>query len=372
MTKYLWIQLEGKDHWKSSRVLVESWKRAYQSRADIDFQEVSTINNKEEILAWFKNINFNPDVIVVADPRVNIVLLKSIFKEKFFFIHILGDPIRKLLDIHQQALFVDKTNLIVGSLANYKILSKIVSQNIIKYFPFNPPVETQAHFSKKRKKFLYMGRIAYFKNVHHLINLFDEFCKLNSEQIELTIAGCPSNVNLPAEPMGHYIGYPAEIFLNALEKEKNSNLTVNYLGGLDEDSLKKEVEKADVLVSLSTAPEEDFGLSVLEALGFGKPCILTRWGGYREFEGLEGVSFVPVDKVDNGLVLDKRRFFELIKKGCLLSKLTLIEWQNKRDEVLMSTSLKPRDEELKKNDEFKVKFGDFYNAYERYVSPYWD
>jgi len=131
MIKYLWIQIEGEDHWKSSRRLVDSWKSAYQCRADIDFRDISTINNKDEILAWTDEIDFNPDVIIVADPRVNIVLLKSIFKTQFFFLHILGDPVKKIIDIYQQGLFKDKTNLIVGSLSNYRILSNIVSQNII-------------------------------------------------------------------------------------------------------------------------------------------------------------------------------------------------------------------------------------------------
>jgi len=372
MIKYLWIQIEGEDHWKSSRRLVDSWKSAYQCRADIDFRDISTINNKDEILAWTDEIDFNPDVIIVADPRVNIVLLKSIFKTQFFFLHILGDPVKKIIDIYQQGLFKDKTNLIVGSLSNYRILSNIVSQNIIKYLPFNPIVETQNNLSIKRNKFLYMGRIAYFKNVHHLIKLFQEYCELNFEQIELTIAGALSNANLPAEPIGHYIGYPAEKFYLLLEEVKNSNLTVNYLGHLDESSLRHQVARADVVVSLSTAPEEDFGLSILEALGFDKPCILTRWGGYREFEGIEGVSFVPVEKIDNELLINKRKLFDLIKKGCTSNKEKLTEWQDKRDHILRSTSLEPTDGKLLKDNDFKIKFGDFHNAYERYVSPYWD
>lgn len=60
------------------------------------------------------------------------------------------------------------------------------------------------------------------------------------------------------------------------------NVKVQRLDGRNPQALKRSLAAADVFCSLSDNIQETFGLTPIEAMAAGLPCILSDWDGYRE------------------------------------------------------------------------------------------
>jgi glycosyltransferase involved in cell wall biosynthesis len=74
----------------------------------------------------------------------------------------------------------------------------------------------------------------------------------------------------------------------ALRRSASSNIT--FLGRVDDEQLRWLYPSSTALVAASY---EDFGLTPIEAAGFGRPAIALRWGGFLDAvaEGKTGVFF---------------------------------------------------------------------------------
>jgi glycosyltransferase involved in cell wall biosynthesis len=104
---------------------------------------------------------------------------------------------------------------------------------------------------------------------------------------------------------------------------------VIYLGNKSAKELLAFYNAADLYVSLSTHHDEDFGMSPLEALSSGCPCLLSDWGGYASF-ALDEMScrLSPVVITGKGLQMSSRDFQE--KLGTFLSVRESDEARQKR------------------------------------------
>lgn len=107
---------------------------------------------------------------------------------------------------------------------------------------------------KKYARFLFVGRLVYYKGVGILLRAFEAV-----ENGELIIIGCG---DMEAE-------------LKAYAMEHGMSERVHFLGKVDEKSLYCAFSECDVFVLPSIARSEAFGLVQLEAMAYGKPVINT-------------------------------------------------------------------------------------------------
>ncbi|MBL7713916.1 MAG: glycosyltransferase [Bdellovibrionales bacterium] len=193
-------------------------------------------------------------------------------------------------------------------------------ENLVRRFPFpfvaSRQIGEESDGRKWRQKwgirddqkvYLYTGRVSYQKNVHHLVNLFSEW---KSKDAVLVIYGKSDNGGCRQNPQGVYLHYASEIFFESLNQAEASGVRVIYPGFAEEAELNHAYLGSDVFVSLSTSIGEDFGRSVAEALSLGLSCVLTAWGGYKDFGDIPGVRTIPIQLKDEGLDIDTRNFFQ--------------------------------------------------------------
>ncbi len=141
---------------------------------------------------------------------------------------------------------------------------------------------------EKHAKFLFVGRLVYYKGVDVLIEAF-----ASVENAELTIIGCGD----------------MEKDLKAYICEHGMSDRVHLLGKVGEDRLNREFSECDVFVLPSIAKSEAFGLVQLEAMAFGKPVINTNLpSGVPEvsLNGITGLTVEPGNKRELG---DAMRWF---------------------------------------------------------------
>ena len=133
---------------------------------------------------------------------------------------------------------------------------------------------------QKYARFLFVGRLVYYKGVDVLINAFESV-----ENAELTIIGCGDREN----------------DLKAYIKEHGMSEHVHFLGKVEEKRLYSEFSKCDVFVLPSVAKSEAFGLVQLEAMAYGKPVINTNLpSGVPEvsLNGITGLTVEPGNKLE--------------------------------------------------------------------------
>ncbi len=136
--------------------------------------------------------------------------------------------------------------------------------------------------NKKYVKFLFVGRLVYYKGVDVLIEAFERV-----NHAELTIIGCGDK----------------EKDLKAYIKEHGMSGRVRILGKVEENRLYHEFSKCDVFVLPSIAKSEAFGLVQLEAMAYGKPVINTNLpSGVPEvsIHGITGLTVEPGNKQELG------------------------------------------------------------------------
>lgn len=141
---------------------------------------------------------------------------------------------------------------------------------------------------EKYARFLFVGRLVYYKGVNVLIEAF-----AGVENAELTIIGCGD----------------MEKDLKAYINEHGMSDRVHFLGKVEEDRLYHEFSECDVFVLPSIAKSEAFGLVQLEAMAFGKPVINTNLpSGVPEvsINGITGLTVEPGNKRELG---DAMRWF---------------------------------------------------------------
>jgi len=135
---------------------------------------------------------------------------------------------------------------------------------------------------EKYARFLFVGRLVYYKGVEVLIQAFESV-----ENAELTIIGCGDREN----------------DLKAYVKKRGMSERVHFLGKVEEERLYCEFSECDVFVLPSVEKSEAFGLVQLEAMAYGKPVINTNLpSGVPEvsINGITGLTVEPGNKHELG------------------------------------------------------------------------
>lgn len=326
---FLIITKEEISSWKScqhiTRNLIQSYQSALKDHRIGFLQVAEDLSFSGAFKQALKIKDINPGNIIWVDHKpcsalvlnaLNMVYAQSAYDQRpKFFIHLFGDfaldclhwehalkslnefPVHFLVASHAQKILVDKM---------FK-----ASKNISTVVPF--PVERKVfnlHGAEKnrqlvREKFklkdevvlLYTGRISLQKNVDVLVNTFEKVKKLVGGNIELWIAGPWDDILLPFHGTRGLPGSNFSQFKNSLINKKLEN--VRFLGDLSTEELVSVYHASDLFVSFSTFNDEDYGMSVAEALMCGLPAVLSQWGGFSSYKNYSSdVELVPVEFQD--------------------------------------------------------------------------
>lgn len=128
--------------------------------------------------------------------------------------------------------------------------------------------ETMRLPSKKRLRFLFVGRLVYYKGCEVLLRAF---CKVKNAELVLVGSGA------------------LEEEYRKFVREHQMEDRVRLLGEIPEESLYQQFADCDVFVLPSVMRSEAFGLVQIEAMAFGKPVINTRLSS--------GVPYVSQDRI---------------------------------------------------------------------------
>ena len=152
------------------------------------------------------------------------------------------------------------------------------------------------------KYFLLPGRIMWTKNIELAINSFKHFFKNNpaSYDFKLIIAGT--------------VDKKSEIYLRALRKITAGNPKIDFVISPSAEQMWDLYRNAYAVIA--TAFNEDWGMTPLEAMAFGKPVIAVNRGGFPEsVKHMENGMLVnpDIDSVSKAMTLLVNNF-ELTKR----------------------------------------------------------
>lgn len=128
--------------------------------------------------------------------------------------------------------------------------------------------ETMRMPFKKRLRFLFVGRLVYYKGCEVLLRAF---CKVKNAELVMVGSGV------------------LEEEYRKFVREQQLEDRVQLLGEISEESLYQQFADCDVFVLPSVMRSEAFGLVQIEAMAFGKPVINTRLPS--------GVPYVSLDRI---------------------------------------------------------------------------
>lgn len=153
---------------------------------------------------------------------------------------------------------------------------------------------------RKFCKFLFVGRLVYYKGIDILLQAFAMI-----KNAELTVIGCG---NLEGK-------------LRRYVDEKGLSDRIHFLGKVEEDQLYHEFSNCDVFVLPSIAKSEAFGLVQLEAMAYGKPVINTNLpSGVPEvsIHGITGLTVEPGNVCELGDAM--QWFIDHPEERCMMGK----------------------------------------------------
>jgi len=137
-------------------------------------------------------------------------------------------------------------------------------------------------------KFIFIGGLTSsrpYKGSDLLIDLFIELSKSNIEPMpELSVIGKGD-------------------LLPILTRKAEGFTNIHFFGYLDQDDLLKQLKDSDILILPSKSDGEGFGIVALEAIGCGKPVIVSKYAGISEY----------ILKYNAGYVVDPFNFNEIIE-----------------------------------------------------------
>ncbi|MAJ00352.1 MAG: glycosyl transferase-like protein [Nisaea sp.] len=109
-------------------------------------------------------------------------------------------------------------------------------------------------------------------------------------------AGRLPNTKLHIFMVGQFYNEAIEATFHSLSKEICSASTCHFLDGAQPDVAEASWAAADIFLSLSDNIQESFGLTPLEAMAAGLPCVVSDWDGYKDtvIEGETGFRIPSV------------------------------------------------------------------------------
>lgn len=204
--------------------------------------------------------------------------------QKYFLIKIYGHIINHFLRIWDFTSSQRADFLIANSEETKKRIEKFYRRDSTVIYP-SVDIPDHPHGGHPKGGFyLTVSRLARAKHIDVLINAANKF------KFNLKIVGSGRD----------------------LERLKQiAGPTVEFLGNLTDDELKKTYQNAKAF--LFASKDEEFGIAVVEAMGHGLPVIAYRSGGVPEYviDGKNGYLF---DQLDSSNLIEKIKKFEKLDR----------------------------------------------------------
>jgi glycosyltransferase involved in cell wall biosynthesis len=312
--------------WFSCTVINKNLRKAYSELyGEENLVHINYSRNRQVLISDLRVISEEKieKLIFIDHKPTPIEFLKELNKieeegptNREYIIHVFGDYPLYLTEWRSvnELLLGKKVKYICASLKQKKYIEKYITPAEIVYVsPF--PVDSKQFNvnSEKRtslrselgvaiedKVMVYTGRLSYQKRISELVDLFlglirDGKIEKNNK---LLIIGKYDLLGLQYLSYTQINGEYFRTIDKVLAKYPGLEDQVIFHGEVDNAQLNDYYNLADFYVSLSTYHDEDYGMSVAEALCSGLPALLTNWAGYFSFQlhdKKEFCSLVPVE-----------------------------------------------------------------------------
>ncbi|MCQ5363560.1 glycosyltransferase family 4 protein [Anoxybacillus salavatliensis] len=194
-----------------------------------------------------------------------------------FYLHKIIGTYKNKVDLYITLTNFAKNMMIESGLSEDKIKVKPNFVNI----NFNKTIYTD--INKRKKQFVFVGRIVKEKGIDLLLEAFDQ----NIEDFDLVVIGeGPERENL--------------------QRKYRKNKRIKWYGQLNNDEVLEEISKSYSLVMPSKL-YETFGMVVIEAFSVGTPVIVPNHAGFPDIisPNENGYLFQPNDLTDLALKMKK-------------------------------------------------------------------
>jgi glycosyltransferase involved in cell wall biosynthesis len=349
MKKLAIIQTQSTLFWKSCQTISANLKQSYELLEKKGKYEIEWLSLEPAVISevgvWANIQHYSrlaeqirdskPDQLIFLDHLPSPPLLLAAM-EKFpgfpnvpVNFHVYGDFTyfaHDWIEFFKSRKKQNRYRLISASERQTKLIEELLMQSgpqsVVKtlFFPVDPK---QYSFdagarAKKRAQYglkdtdrvvLYTGRLSAQKNITRMIREFAELCQSSAvKNPHFYLAGSFDDLGTPFSPATP----PTGTYFHAVSQQINGlphsvQKRIHFVGNLDSAELREFYCAADVFFSLSLHHDEDFGMSVAEALSCGLPSVLSDWGGFSSFAHPEwGGALVPTSITERGLVISSR------------------------------------------------------------------
>jgi glycosyltransferase involved in cell wall biosynthesis len=395
-------------NWVSCQKIVFNLHKAYQLNKDLDLLNFnySTDQTADEITLNAQSIvEARPDIILILDhkphpyPLLNAVthyLKAKELKPKFIF-HIFGDftlhypqwaKLAKLLEGYEVEFIVasERQKHLIDKFLTKPLEAQICPFPVAKQeFFYNAPLRTIQRKEWGLKDgdtaFVFSGRLSRQKRIHTLLRAFSEFLiKTKTTKAHLFLYGNTDHIGDHFlgkwELEGEYFRKINKIFKSLPDKVQSK---IHFMGSVPNNELKAVYQGADMLVNLSVHNDEDYGMSVAEALCSGLPAIITDWGGLASFHQEEIPGATTLIPVKIGLTSKLMHFDSIVesfektlesghhKNRGLISEKALEQFGLEAAKDIIKTTLKRKTPEF---SEFTPFFNKVHDKIIFNLSPY--
>jgi glycosyltransferase involved in cell wall biosynthesis len=263
------------------------------------------IQDREELLPQ------DTRTLIISDHRwigkKKLALLRKHPRLQIFF-YLYGDFTLRLGDFneHMDALKTHDVNLVVASESQKRLVSNIYPEYaellIVRPYPFD---QKKFSFDLKlresfREKYIlgndeiygFCGRLSRQKGV---LELMASFLKNTGRDASLILAG-----PLRPHPFWQFSAEEDPGFVSEFHKlTKLGGKRITWIQELPHEDMPAFYSAIDTYISLSYFHDEDFNLTLSEALAAGRKCVVTAWGGHFRCADNSAVNFVPMDLSGN-------------------------------------------------------------------------
>lgn len=361
--------------WESCSKIIPNLNAAYQTAFGEDcFKHFQLAGKPYENIDVSKEISeYNPDQLIFTDNRLSPLTLLENLKESGFYdgkikehiIHIYGNPyFRGAQYLLGCAAYLkdQKFSFRSSSTRFINVLESLYgdSPNTIQYFPYPTMLNLTQYKKSERERIrqklklesddkliIYAGRISPGKNIHNLLKCFQEI-HLNNKNTHFLLIGKFDDYEWPTQA-GYYENGRYRILISQqLAELKREGLQIDYLPHLEFGELRKYYLAADLQMSFSLSKGEDFGMSILEGLQTGLPCLISDWGGHSDFNVVsKGVNFLKVHWSKDGPEVETSKFAFQQLESFLLTDSEKTELSQRAVNIF---SIKSASELIKKSD----------------------
>ncbi|MAZ48044.1 MAG: hypothetical protein CME65_05755 [Halobacteriovoraceae bacterium] len=290
------------------KIILVSPKKHFWKSLELIINNIKNSLNDWKVVDDIQVINEDDTVLLLNDCDIWEDVIKHIPKKTKLLIPIFGNLTIevKRWQILKDILVDRDIKFICGSKRQANQVSFLLNTSEVFecVFPL-PPLEVKPIHSQK-VEMIYAGRITEQKNVLELMQSFHKVCRLFDLDFMLNIAG-------DFHERGHHLhGFKTENYHNACKKIMEQSQFIKFHGNLSQANLHKLYHASNISVSLSTYHDEDFGLSIAQALQYGHKLVLSDWGGHGNYiEHFNSIA-VPVSIRERVATPDMNSFEKML------------------------------------------------------------